>query len=102
MDDIKGDTEWFLRENKMGIYDKQLQVEATEQKGWLLYSTPSLDHDLLAEVIEKEIGVKVALRWKFINTDKYVDSKEERKKWIIWGIMFQALESPLFRRSYKP
>ena len=82
MDDIKGDAEWFLKENEMGMYNKQLQVEATEQKGWLLYSTQNLDKETLEAAIEAEIGVKVAMRWKYINTDKYEDDASERKKWM--------------------
>ena len=31
--DLKEDAEWFLKQNKMGVYNKQLQVEAIEQKG---------------------------------------------------------------------
>ena len=48
----------------MAMYIKQLQVESTIQKGWLLYSTQALDNEALATAIEEEIGVKVALRWK--------------------------------------
>ena len=33
MDDLKGDMEWFLKENQMAIYKKQLQVEETAQLG---------------------------------------------------------------------
>jgi len=41
--DLRGDAEWFLKEKVMGMYDKELQVESVERKGWLLYSTPALD-----------------------------------------------------------
>ena len=92
IEDIKGDSEWFLRENKMGMYNKELQVESTEQKGWLLYSTRTLDHELLAESIEAEIGVKVALRWKFINTEKYESDGDERKKWMATHIEVDATD----------
>ena len=80
--DIKGDAEWMLKENKMGIFNKTLQVEATTQMGWLLYSTNSLDHNLLAKVLSDEIGVQIALRFKYINTDKYEPDRDERKKWM--------------------
>ena len=82
MDEIRGDSEWFLKENQMAIYIKQLQVESTIQKGWLLYSTQALDNEALATAIEEEIGVKVALRWKYINSIKYIEDSEERKKWM--------------------
>ena len=62
MDKIRGGSEWFLEENQMAMYIKQLQVESTIQKGWLLYSTQALDNEVLATAIEEEIGVKVALR----------------------------------------
>ena len=81
MDDLKADSEWFLKENQMAIYKKKLQVEATAQKGWLLYSTQSMDKDVLEEAIEAKIGTKVALRWKFVNSSKYTDNEEEKKKW---------------------
>ena len=81
--DLRGDAEWFLRENEMGMYDRDLQVESIERKGWFLYSTSALDKKLLAEKIEEEIGVTVALRWKYINTEKYEQlNKDERKKWM--------------------
>ena len=81
--DLRGDAEWFLRENEMGMYNKDLQVESTERKGWFLYSTPALDKTILAEKIEEEIGVAVSLRWKYINTDKYEQMDlGERKKWM--------------------
>ena len=82
IDDIKGDAEWFLKEKNMAIYKKQLQVEETSQLGWLLYSTQSIDIEVLAAAIEAEIGTKVALRWKYINSNKYIADKEERKKWM--------------------
>ena len=81
--ELKSDAEWFLQENGMGMFDKDLQVESVERKGWFLYSTPALDHKLLAEKITEEIGVPVALRWKYINTEKYEQlDRDERKKWM--------------------
>ena len=81
--DLRGDAEWFLREKGMGMYDKDLQVESVERKGWLLYSTPALDARLLAEKIGEELGIAVALRWKYINTDKFEQlDKNARKKWM--------------------
>ena len=75
IDDIKGDAEWMLKEYNMGIFPKTLQVEATSQMGWLLFSTNSLDHDHLAKVLSEEIGVQIALRFKYVNTDKYESDK---------------------------
>ena len=83
MEDLKGDSEWFLRENQMGMFHKDLQVESVERKGWFLYSTPALDSKLLAEKIEEEIGVPVSLRWKYVNTEKYEKlDRDEAKKWM--------------------
>ena len=78
----------------MGIFDKELQVESIERKGWLLYSTPAMDSKLLAEKISDEVGVKVALRWKYINTDKYEQlDKDARKKWMALHIEVSAEDS---------
>lgn len=82
IDDIKCDAEWMLKENNMGIFPKTLQVESTSQRGWLLFSTNSLDHDLLATVLSDIIGVQIALRFKYVNTDKYEPDRTERKKWM--------------------
>ena len=91
--DLRSDAEWFLRENGMGVFHKELQVESTEQKGWLLYSTMTLDLPLLAAEIYREIGVKVALRWKYINTDKYEADFAERKKWMATHIEVDVKDS---------
>ena len=80
IDDIKDDAEWMLKENNMGIFNKTPQVESTTQMEWLLYFNKSLDHNLLAKVLPDEIGVQIALRFKYINTDKYEPDKTERKK----------------------
>ena len=90
IDDIKGDAEWMLKEYNMGIFPKTLQVEATSQMGWLLFSTNSLDHDHLAKVLSEEIGVQIALRFKYVNTDKYESDKTERKKWMATHIEVDA------------
>ena len=80
--DLKGDAEWFLSENAMGIYNKKLQVEATTQMGWLLYSTIAMDQPTLEKEIMDTIGVEVALRWKYIATEKWAADADERKKWM--------------------
>merc|ERR1740124_897094 len=65
------------------MYDKELQVESVERKGWLLYSIPALDARILAEKIGDELGITVAIRWKYISTAKYEQfDKETRKKWM--------------------
>ena len=38
-----------------------------------------MDNEALTEAIETEIGAKVALRWKYINSSKYTENEEERK-----------------------
>ena len=81
--DIKDDSEWFMKEHKMGVFFKTLQVEITSQMGWLLYSTKTLDIKQLAVVLTEECGgVQIALRFKYINTDKYEPDREKRKKWM--------------------
>ena len=91
--DLRGDAEWFLEENNMAIYDKKLQVEATSQLGWLLYSTQSMDQDVLANQIQQAIGVKLALRWKFINTSKFISDATVRKKWMALHVEVDAKEA---------
>ena len=59
---------------------KTLQVEATSQMGWLLYSTNTLDINRLSTVLTNECGgILIALRFKYINTDKYEPDRDERK-----------------------
>ena len=82
MKEIKEDVEWKLKDIKANIFNKSLQVESTVQMGWLLYSFDSIDLVTLANTITEEVGAKVAIRWKYINTDKYEPGKEERKKWM--------------------
>ena len=93
IDDLRGDAEWFLTENNMGMYHKKLQVEATSQMGWLLYSTQSLDQELLESIILARIGVPVALRWKFITTEKYETNPEIRKKWMALHLEVSATDT---------
>ena len=50
--DLRGDAEWFLKEKGMRMYEKELQVDSVERKGWLLYSTLALDDRLWAEKLE--------------------------------------------------
>ena len=64
----------------MAMFKKQLQVESTTQIGWLLYSTQFLDNEALVAAIEIEIGLQVALRWKYINSSKYIEDATERNK----------------------
>ena len=103
MDDLKGDSEWFLKEHKMGIFLKTLQVEATSQMGWLLYSTNTLDIKCLSEVLTDECrGIQIALRFKYINTDKYEPDKDERKKWMAIHIeVDKTVEKQAARRLSK-
>ena len=92
VDDLRGDTEWFMKENQMAMFKKQLQVESTAQMGWLLYSTQTLDNEALKVAIEAEIGVQVALRWKYVNSSKYIENDVERKKWMAIHIEVDSKE----------
>ena len=82
MKEIKEDAEWKLKEINANVFNKSLQVEETVQMGWLLYSFEAMDLLQLATTISDEVGATVALRWKYINTDKYEPGREERKKWM--------------------
>lgn len=46
IDDIKGNSEWILKENQMSVLNKTLQFESTMQMVWLHYSINSLDHKI--------------------------------------------------------
>lgn len=94
IDDVKGDAEWFLCEHNMGVYSKILQVESTLQLGWLLFSTIAMDQNLLEDVIGNRIGVKIALRWKYIKLEQYEPDAQERKKWM-------ALHAEVDSEEYK-
>ena len=57
---------WF-RKHKFGIWKSALQSEKPTSIGWLLFSTPLMDTDLLQDAIKTSIdGVPVGLRWKMI------------------------------------
>ena len=80
--DIKGDTEWMIKENKIGNFNKILQVESTLQMGWLLYSINALGLKILANILTDDFGVQVELRHTYISADKHEPDREERKKWM--------------------
>ena len=42
MDEIRRDSEWFLEENQMAMYIKQLQVESTIQKRMVIVFNTSI------------------------------------------------------------
>ena len=70
----------MFKENNVGICCKILQVESTTQMGCLPYSANALEQNILAKVLTDEIGVKVALRYKYINTETYELNRDERNK----------------------
>ena len=74
MKEIKEDAEWKLKEINANVFNKSLQVEDTVQMGWLLYSFEAMDLLKLAATISEEVGATVAVRWKYINNDKYEHS----------------------------
>jgi len=57
---------WFCKK-KYGIWQLALQSEKPILLGWLLFSTPLMDIDLLKEAISAKVeGVPIGLRWKMI------------------------------------
>ena len=50
--------------------------------GWLLYSTKSMDLSVLAAELINQVGVQIALRYKYINIRKYKTNRDKRKKWM--------------------
>jgi len=63
---IKSTAHW-LRTNKFGLWQSTLQTEKPTSAGWLLFSTQSMDIEILCGKISNAIaGIPIGLRWKMI------------------------------------
>jgi len=66
---------------KYGILQSALQSEKPILLGWLLFSTPLMDIDLLKEAILAKVeGVPIGLRWKMILSVQGSIPKEQQVK----------------------
>ena len=70
MEEIKGNLSWWLKKEKIVIYNKEIQAETTARLGWLLFSFSGLNIKALCCEISAIIGFEIAGRFKPILTDK--------------------------------
>ena len=82
MQELISNVDWYFKDKGMRMFNKTIQAESITQMGWLLYSFNNLDTKALADAISCQIGIKVGLRYKYINTDKYEPDREQRRKWM--------------------
>jgi hypothetical protein len=61
------------------LWQMPLQRENTTKIGWLLYSLPSMDKNLLTHAIFEKTGVQVGLRWQMISLGKSGKLEEHQK-----------------------
>jgi hypothetical protein len=68
--------DWYLNDNKHGIYPSQIQAEMVDTILWMLWSSDLTDTTVLRHAIEEEIknktgqAIQVGLRWRTIMLDK--------------------------------
>lgn len=80
--EIQGDLSWWLKKEKIDIFLKEIQSEATSRLGWLLFSFSGIHIKTLTDEISIMTGVTIAGRFKPILTDKWnpdIDSKKRLK-----------------------
>jgi len=64
---IKTLASWF-RKTKFGLWKSSLQSEKPVSLGWLLFSTPTMDVEVLqGEITQRIASIPVGLRWKMIS-----------------------------------
>jgi len=94
---------WFCKK-KFGIWQLALQSEKPTLVGWLLFSTPLMDIDILKAAITTAInGVLVGLRWKMIllGTQGSVPNNQKIKALHVYMDELDVLMArPLLMRLY--
>ena len=101
MEELTSNVDWFFKEAGMRMFNKTIQAESITQMGWLLYSYSNLDTKALADAISNQIGTRVGLRYKYINTDKYEPDREQRRKWMAVHIEADSNNSNKAARGLK-
>ena len=101
MTDLTYNVDWFFKEKGMRLFPKTIQAENISQMGWLLYSYGSLDTAVLAPIIAEQIGAKVGLRYKYINSEKYEIDRDQRKKWMAVHVECMTEEAKQASRGLK-
>ena len=73
---LKDDIDWYLRDNKHGLYLAQIQAETVDTILWLLWSHDMIDTTALRVSIEAQLEhmtgqvIPVGLRWRVIQLDQ--------------------------------
>ena len=82
IEEIKGDMSWWLRKEKIDIYVKEIQSEATSRLGWLLFSFGEIHIKTLMTEISLLTETKIAGRFKPVLEevwDPTIDNKKRLK-----------------------
>jgi hypothetical protein len=73
---LKEDIDWYLRDNKHGLYIAQIQAETVDTILWLLWSHDMIDTDALRLSMEAHVAhatkvkISIGLRWRIIQLDQ--------------------------------
>ena len=73
--ELKEDIDWYLRDNKHGLYLAQIQAEIMDTILWLLWSSELTDTVTLRQAIEAQLSahtgrnIQVGLRWRTIQLE---------------------------------
>ena len=67
--EIQGDHSWWLKKEKVDIFVKEIQSEATSRLRWLLFSFSGIYIKTLTDEITLFCGVRIVGRYKPILTD---------------------------------
>lgn len=74
--ELRAGIQWYLIDNRHGLYLAQLQKEKVKEALWLLYSTELTDTSTLKHAIEAKLrettgkNIEIGLRWRTIQLDK--------------------------------
>ncbi len=58
---------WWLNNERMGLWESAIQLEATGNCGWALYSMNQINKEALTEELSRRIGKTVAAWWRIIS-----------------------------------
>jgi hypothetical protein len=68
----------WLQESGTGLWRKRLQYKHTQTLGYLLYSTRSINTDLLSEVLKNDHNLEVTFRYQVITTGQGPIPEEQK------------------------
>jgi hypothetical protein len=73
---LKDDIDWYLRDNKHGLYIAQIQAEMVDMILWLLWSHDMIDVSKLGAILKEHVEavtnqkIPLGLRWRIIQLDQ--------------------------------